>query len=271
MEGLTIKFLLRVTKYWPELGQNGKEEITLADILRHESGLAWLDHSFEKDDFYPENIKKNKAGVVFENESLHLPQVGGVEQTPTTREYHTVTRGCMLNEIVRRVHPEGLTIGEIIRRDPNFEGIFLGLNDSELGRCADETDLPHGKILQQSLLLKSMGRGIEPNVFQFMKMFLKGKKLSSKVAQRPAFMVGIPKMLSRAVEIVNEPFFRKAELPSANFHASAKALAKLGSMMAHHGEALHENDARLMSQETWQKMHANEKRAFDAAMHSKLF
>ena len=37
-------------------------------------------------------------------------------------------------------------------------------------------------------------------------------------------------------------------------------------MMANFGEGLEENQ-RLMTHETWLKMHANEKRAFDAAMH----
>ena len=39
-------------------------------------------------------------------------------------------------------------------------------------------------------------------------------------------------------------------------------------MMANFGEGL-EGDQRLMTHETWLKMHANEKRAFDAAMHGK--
>ena len=51
----------KVAKYWPEFGKNGKEEITLADVLRHESGLSWFDHTFNKDDFLTENIKVSKS------------------------------------------------------------------------------------------------------------------------------------------------------------------------------------------------------------------
>lgn len=29
----------KVAKYWPEFAQNGKENITVADVMRHESGL----------------------------------------------------------------------------------------------------------------------------------------------------------------------------------------------------------------------------------------
>ena len=105
----------KVHKYWPQFAQNGKENVTLADVLRHESGLAWLDHTFAKDDFFLENIKANIPGKVFEEEHPHFPGTGGVQETETKREYHYVTRGCILNEIVRRVDPKGRTIGEIIR------------------------------------------------------------------------------------------------------------------------------------------------------------
>ena len=121
-------------------------------------------------------------------------------------------------------------------------------------------------MLSQSLLPKSLGRGIEPSFMDFVNLVKKGKKMAQKVENRPAFMEGIPKELSRAAEVVNEPFLRKSELPSANFHASAKSLAKLAAMMANFGEGL-EGNQRLMTHETWLKMHANEKRAFDAAMH----
>ena len=84
-------------------------------------------------------------------------------------------------------------------------------------------------MLSQSLLPKSLGRGIEPSFMDFVNLVKKGKKMAQKVENRPAFMEGIPKELSRAAEVVNESYLRKSELPSANFHASAKSLAKLGA------------------------------------------
>ena len=112
----------KVCTYWPEFKSNGKQDITLADVLRHESGLAWLDHTFKIDDFMVENLKKNKVGQIFEKEPPHFPGTGGANDVPTNREYHTITRGCILNEIVRRVDPQNRTIGEIIKqvliRDP---------------------------------------------------------------------------------------------------------------------------------------------------------
>ena len=35
----------KVCTYWPEFAQNGKEGITVADVLRHESGLDKLEET----------------------------------------------------------------------------------------------------------------------------------------------------------------------------------------------------------------------------------
>ena len=60
-------------------------------------------------------------------------------------------------------------------------------------------------------------------------------------------------------------------MPSATFHASAKSLARLAAMMANQGQSLEEEGGSdLMEKSTWEKMHAEEKTAYDAAMYSKL-
>ena len=94
----------------------GPVYVFIANTLRHESGLSWLDHTFKNDDFLLENLKKNIVGQVLEKEPPHFPGWGGIDNTPTNREYHTITRGCILNEIVRRTDPQNRTIGELIKQ-----------------------------------------------------------------------------------------------------------------------------------------------------------
>ena len=38
-----MKYTEKISSYWPDFGQNGKEDITVADLLRHEAGLAQFD------------------------------------------------------------------------------------------------------------------------------------------------------------------------------------------------------------------------------------
>ena len=78
----------KIVQYWPNFANNEnpeKAEITIADVLRHESGLSWINHTFAKDDFLLENIKKNKVGQILEKEPLHMPGFGGDQNTPTNR------------------------------------------------------------------------------------------------------------------------------------------------------------------------------------------
>ena len=42
-----IKYSDKISTHWPEFSQNGKSDITIADLMRHESGLASLDQSLK--------------------------------------------------------------------------------------------------------------------------------------------------------------------------------------------------------------------------------
>ena len=129
-----FQFEDKITKFWPEFGQNGKDQITIEDVLRHESGLAWFKKSIPSiEDAWTENLKCNKVGELIEMESQHFPVNS---DTNTRLEYHALTRGLILNEIVRRIDPKKRTIGEIMREEVNIDGILVGVkgnqNNSEL-------------------------------------------------------------------------------------------------------------------------------------------
>jgi CubicO group peptidase (beta-lactamase class C family) len=108
-----------VAKVWPEFAQHGKGAITLSDVLRHESGLAFLDKPLTFDMMAPAAVARNEIGAHFEAQE----PLGWDTPTPeypnilSTRCYHGITRGLVLNEIVRRADPAGRTIGVILRDD----------------------------------------------------------------------------------------------------------------------------------------------------------
>ena len=95
----------KVSTYWPEFAQNDKGSVKLVDVLRHESGLSSFNFIHSDQDILRENIKCNSIGAVVETCSQFYPSsVNGVD---TKRAYHGITRGFILNEIVRRVDPKG--------------------------------------------------------------------------------------------------------------------------------------------------------------------
>ena len=94
----------KVSKYWPEFAQNGKGDIRLSDVLRHESGLSSLNYVHKDQDILKENIKMNSIGRIIEKcDQLFPKTINGID---SKRAYHGITRGFILNEIVRRVDPK---------------------------------------------------------------------------------------------------------------------------------------------------------------------
>jgi hypothetical protein len=57
-----------------------------------------------------EGLKQNKIGSVIEKESLHYNE-SKTFQPGIKRDYHAETRDMITNEIFRRVHPDGKTMG----------------------------------------------------------------------------------------------------------------------------------------------------------------
>ena len=67
---------------------------------------------------------------------MHFPATG-------RRQYHAVTRGWVANEVFRRVHPLGLTIGEFLSANINTTldaRVFIGCDDPNY--CPVKVDGP---------------------------------------------------------------------------------------------------------------------------------
>ena len=83
-----------VDKHWPEFGKPGT---TIADIMRHEGGLPKLP-PMHADTVTTKAIKQNSVGKVIEETKQFWPK-------GQKREYHSMSRDWISNEIFRRVEP----------------------------------------------------------------------------------------------------------------------------------------------------------------------
>lgn len=84
-------------QHWPEFGAAGKSSLRVCDVLRHEAGLVYLDATVMFADMLPSGVKSNAIGAVIERQAPHFPPAS----ENTRREYHSATRGWILNEIFR--------------------------------------------------------------------------------------------------------------------------------------------------------------------------
>jgi len=104
----------RVTQFWPEFGQNGKSEITIAQLLSHQAGLSGLDQAAEVRDF--EAVVK-----ALENQKPLWPP-------GAAHGYHARTFGFLIDALMRRI--DSRSIGQYWRdtfADPLGLEIWIGL------------------------------------------------------------------------------------------------------------------------------------------------
>ncbi len=115
-----------VREYWPEFAQAGKEDVTVADLLAHRAGLAWIDGTMS-----------------FEDMIAWDPVIKALEvQTPSwapgsKHGYHATTYGWLVGEVVRRV--TGRSLGSYLRDEiagPIGADFFIGLPAGEEVRVA---------------------------------------------------------------------------------------------------------------------------------------
>ena len=148
----------KVEQYWPEFGQHGKNDITLADVLRHEAGLQNFDHTLKTSDFSRENVKSNVMSNIIESLEPLFPTkelgVSNPDGTETRRAYHSLTRGWILNEIVRRVDPNHRTIGEIVENDISIDGVRCGISEEDVANTSRLTAKSMPWVLLQCFVPK---------------------------------------------------------------------------------------------------------------------
>ena len=102
-----LDYSASVTKYWPEYGQNGKENTKVADILSHRAGLPLVLSSVEQYLTW-----MNWTAMI-----NTLEQEKPMWQPGTAHGYHSMTYGWLAGELVRRVDPKKRSLGQFIQEE----------------------------------------------------------------------------------------------------------------------------------------------------------
>jgi CubicO group peptidase (beta-lactamase class C family) len=93
-----------VSVYWPEFAQNGKEGITVRQLLAHQAGLFAFDEPVD------EAVVRDldRLAAVMERQRPAW-------QPGTRHGYHAISLGFYENELLRRVDPEHRTLGQFFQ------------------------------------------------------------------------------------------------------------------------------------------------------------
>jgi len=195
-----IKIERRVSEFWPEFGQNGKIDITLAHLLSHSAGICALDQNAEVTD-YPAVIRAlEKQAPLWPPGSAH--------------GYHARTFGFLVDELTRRI--AGISISKywrtIFAQTLSLD-FWIGLPENLHSRCATiypaKADIP-------------------PEPFKFYKDLVTPGTLQRRTFTSPYGL--------NAVSEMNKSESRAREFVSFGGIGSASALAKFYAMLSNGGE-----------------------------------
>lgn len=197
-----------VAFYWPEFGRDGKDAITVRQLLNHRSGLSAIDTPLDILDFH--DLRKVEAALV--------------RQTPmwtpgTAQGYGATTWGMYAQSLFRRL--TGETLGVWLKREvfePLEADVWLGTPDSERARVSTLYPVNRNEVL--TLMVPKMIRnaGIEGPLYR--RVMLDKTSDSARAFLNPS-------MGKTRLNRMNDPEIQRMELPWMNGISTARGMAKV--------------------------------------------
>jgi len=201
----------RMATYWPEFAQNGKDKVTVRQLLAHQAGLFAFDEPVDR-------------RVVADLDQLaavmarHRPA-----WEPGTRQaYHGLTLGFYEGEIVRRVDPRHRTLGQFFQEEiatPLGEQFYIRLPE-EIPNSRLATLSPPGMI--------KMLIGFRP-----LRLLVEGLNRRSNISRALSVNPGTSFYLDES-----RVYARNLEVPAGGGVGTARAMAHAYGVFATGGRQL---------------------------------
>ncbi|MFF1565291.1 serine hydrolase domain-containing protein [Streptomyces sp. NPDC058293] len=195
-----------VATYWPEFAAAGKEGVLVRHLLSHRAGLAGLREPHSLEQLFDWELTTSRLAA---QEPWWEPG--------TVSGYHALTYGFLVGEVVRRV--SGLLPGAFLEREvtgPLGIDFTIGLPDKEAGRAAELVHPRAQATSEQAAIFAQLA---------------------------PAALAALTNPIAGASE-ANTAAWRAAEIPAANGHGTARAVAALYAIVAGKGRS---GDRQILS------------------------
>ena len=202
-----------VAQHWPEFAVNGKEKITIRQLLSHQAGLSAIDE--------PLNLEQL-------GDPDHVARVIGKQKpawVPGQRQgYHGITLGWYEGELLRRVDPQQRTIGRYFRDEiakPLDLEFYIGL----------PADIPRTRVATLDAFQPwQMLFNLNKMPFAFVRNFLNPRSITSRSFSNPR-VLGLPARY-------NDLDMQSIELPASNGIGLVRSIAKAYGEFATGGKTL---------------------------------
>jgi len=243
-----------VAQYWAEFGSQGKENITVAQLMRHQAGLVILSSPLPLSLLKPG--QEDRLATVLAQSPLNWSP--DMEDKWPRQVYHAVTRGMFSSALLRHVDPLGRGIARFFEEEiaqPLGLNISLGglkyANVEQLSVLGPSSNLAQlAKIVVQlplRLLPRDWWEGFVPlaerlkehEVSQYQAWTQQGWERQGLPLWLAGLVWAVKWPLEEAlspVEMLNMPrILASTELVSVTAFANARSMALLGSALAGNG------------------------------------
>jgi len=207
-----IDYDATVASYWPEFAQNGKEEITVRQLVAHQAGLSGVDERLDA-----------KVLADFDALAEALAKQKPAWEPGTRHGYHALSIGWYEGELIRRVDPEHRSLGRFFAEEiaePLDLEFYFGLPEDvpseRVARIKDES--PVQMLIHPTAMPPAM-----------MLAFTRKRSLTYRAFVNPR---------TRGPSGFDRPEYRAVEIPSAGGIGQVRSVARVYSEFATGGTAL---------------------------------
>ena len=186
-----------VARYWPEFKAGGKEDVEVAHLLSHTSGLSGWQEPLEVEDLYD---WERCTSLLAAQEPWWEPG--------SKSGYHAVTQGYLVGEVIRRV--TGRTVGQFFADElagPLGADFHIGTGPEHDARVAPVIAPPE----------RDLGAAVAA---------LGADSIAVRTLANPRIDA------ARSFDVD----WRRAEIPAAGGHGNARSVARVQSVLACGGE-----------------------------------
>ena len=200
----------RVSVYWPEFAENGKERITVRQLLAHQAGLFAFD----------EPVDRNVVADL-DRLAVVLARQKPAWEPGTRQAYHALTLGFYEGELLRRVDPQHRSLGQFF-------------HDEVASRLGEDVYIRLPETIPNSRLATLA----PPSLIEMLRGF--GLRFMVQVVNPRS---NINRALNRnpgtgIYQDAEHIYARNLEVPSGNGVATARAIAHAYSVFATDGHEL---------------------------------
>jgi CubicO group peptidase (beta-lactamase class C family) len=197
-----IDYDVPVAQYWPEFGANGKADITVRQLMRHQAGLSAL-HGASKQDLLNHELMERRLAAARPGYAFGRSA------------YHALTYGWLMSGLARAVTGQGMR--ELIRTELAEP---LGTDGLHLGRPpAEAPTRPAQIIMPQSAFQNPVFNAVAPMI----------AALPLSAGFGSMYFPGVKAVAQGDIPLLD------AEIPAANGVATARGLARMYGAIANGG------------------------------------